>query len=190
MYFELFLFYRRSDIETHQAQQTGSNTKRIKPETQTTPLSDQHKEIQEDSITTERSPSPNPQSTPFNKPTTTSGDGFMSARKRTPVKSQSRTTQNRTGRLGISPKRLRIDTQKDAENPLPIISNDNNITNSGCGFISARRRPLVIQPVVETEEKVLLREWCMYMYTVKPLYNELVGTTVIVHNTEVGYYRG
>ena len=155
-----YFCFRNTDIENQQA---GSNSKRLKPETQTTPVSDQHEEL-DNSVTNTNTtdngqpPSPTPQATPFNKPIITNSDGFMSARKRTPVKSQTRTVERKKEKPGISPKRLRIDAQKDTENPLPT-SNDHNTTTINntivqSGFISARRRPLVIQPVVKTEEKV------------------------------------
>lgn len=149
--FILYYYYR--NIE---GRPIDSDSKRLKPE----PHSDTDiidltsvdvTDIEQNQITS-RSPSPPlPQATPIQP--SFNDNGFMSARKRTPVKSQ---TGSNNKRMRISLEQSQINTQIDTENPLPCSSPPRNgditevpasskiVHETIDGFISARRRPAIV----------------------------------------------
>ena len=160
-------------------QQPVSNAKRVKSETQTNSISEKFSWLDPPSGTSmdgaeiNQGLIPDPPSSPDPAPPTplnnraVSPSGFLSARKRTPLKSQ---TGPGYEVKGISSKRLRMNTQNDTENPIPSVNpkisqNENEQNSAGSvavnpslsGFISARRRPVKTHPD-STEDQVL------YMY--------------------------
>lgn len=175
--YSTFVFYRKN---VQDESQSDVQSKRLKPEANSIPKEDDSavsmdissvnvtniEQNQNQINTHSQSPiSSPPQATPHQP--LINENGFMSARKGTPVKRTpvKSLTLSKNRKTRTSPYKTHIGTRPDTEDPLPVpadleggpddsemMCSSKPVNDNNNGFISARRRPAV---VIKKEQQVL-----------------------------------